>query len=188
MKLENPELTNYGCRQQFEHNSEVLRSIEKAANSVLKGDSDSCLKALSEGKRLILHRQKLVRLADRKEQGWRFVTEYEKDNLAEDSDDEKAIARARRAVNSKYPKSTNQQPQFRHQNRQDNTPQQTFQRQDSSTNRYNNQPPSRYNAPRTPQRNQQSQNTRTDFRRDRYDRECHICKRRGHLSFACPEC
>ena len=28
---------------------------------------------------------------------------------------------------------------------------------------------------------------RTEFRRDRFDRKCHICRRRGHLLFDCPE-
>ena len=64
-----------------------MRSLERAASAVLKGDQDSTIKALAEGKRLIKHRQKIVRLADREEHGWRFVMKYEKDQLAYNSDD-----------------------------------------------------------------------------------------------------
>ena len=38
--------------------------------------------------------QKAIRLADRSELGWAVVNEYGEDELAEDSDDEKRIAKA----------------------------------------------------------------------------------------------
>ena len=108
LRLENPTFSKLGCRQQYEHNSKVLRAIEMASQAVSKGDTEASLSALAENKILIMHRQKHVQLADREEQGWRFVAEYEKDKLADDSDDKKAIARARRAVNSKFPQSRSQ--------------------------------------------------------------------------------
>ena len=58
---------------------------------------------MNEGKKLISQRQKLVRLADREEKGWKFVREYVKDKLVEDSDDEKQIRKARRTVQEKFP-------------------------------------------------------------------------------------
>ncbi|XP_071127658.1 uncharacterized protein [Mytilus edulis] len=39
------------------------------------------------------HRQKLIKLADQSDNGWRTVTEYETHNLADDSEDEKRIIR-----------------------------------------------------------------------------------------------
>ena len=48
-------------------------------------------KKVSEGIELLSHRQKLVKLADSSEQGWKVVQEYEANPLAEDSDDEKKI-------------------------------------------------------------------------------------------------
>ena len=106
LRLENPTFSKLGCRQQYEHNSKVLRAIEMASQAVSKGDTEASLSALAENKILIMHRQKHVQLAE--EQGWRFVAKYEKDKVGDDSDDKKAIARARRAVNSKFPQSRSQ--------------------------------------------------------------------------------
>ena len=51
-----------------------------------------------EGRQLIAHRQKLLKLADRSEYGWSVVEEYEEDGLADDSEDEKRIEKAERAA------------------------------------------------------------------------------------------
>lgn len=103
MRMDNPELTSPGNIDQYKHNADVLRQIEKAATCIMKGDGQAGISSLKEGKKLITQRQKLVRLADREEKGWKFVREYVKDNLAEDSDDEKQIRRARRTVQEKFP-------------------------------------------------------------------------------------
>ena len=49
---------------------------------------------LQEGQKLIFVRQKKIRIADRSENGWATVKEYEEDELAENSDDEKRLSRA----------------------------------------------------------------------------------------------
>ena len=49
---------------------------------------------MKEGKRLVMQRQKLVRLADRSDHGWLVVNEYETDELADDEDDERRISKA----------------------------------------------------------------------------------------------
>ena len=181
IKLDNPELNNPGNADQYQHNADVLRNIEKAANCILKGDGEGGIKSLNEGKKLISQRHKLVRLADHEEKGWKFVREYVKDKLAEDSDDEKQIRKARRIVQEKFP--TRRPPQ-RYPNRQSNRP--NFRRNQSfrenSSYQHREQQPS-YSS----RGGYSSHQPRTDFRRDRYDRECHLCRRRGHLSFDCPE-
>ena len=48
-------------------------------------------KLVSEGRRLIKRRQKLTKLADRSKDGWLVVQEYESDELASNSEDEKKI-------------------------------------------------------------------------------------------------
>ena len=50
--------------------------------------------ALQEGEQLITARQKLIRIADRSEFGWITVSEYEEDELADGSDDEKRLYKA----------------------------------------------------------------------------------------------
>ena len=54
---------------------------------------------LFSAKTLIAHRQKLIRLADLSELGWRVVSEYEANPLASDSEDEKRIYRAEARAN-----------------------------------------------------------------------------------------
>ena len=94
---------------QYQYNAEVLTKIEIAANFIIKGDGKASIVALNEGKNRLAQRRKLVHLADREEKGWKFVREYVRDNLAEDSDDEKQIEKARRAVQEKF--STRRQQQ-----------------------------------------------------------------------------
>ena len=56
LKMDNPEMLNPRKGDQFHHNSEVLRMIEKAANCIVKGDGEASIAALNGGKRLIWER------------------------------------------------------------------------------------------------------------------------------------
>ena len=49
---------------------------------------------LEEGEKLILDRQKHIRIADWSENGWAIVDEYVEDELADSSNDEKRLSRA----------------------------------------------------------------------------------------------
>ena len=60
-------------------------------------------KYLEEGKKLVLKRKKLIKLADRED--WSVVTEYMSDNLASSSEDEKRINRERKTANAKSEKA-----------------------------------------------------------------------------------
>lgn len=46
-------------------------------------------------------RQKMIRMADRSEFGWMVVNEYETDELADDEEDERRIAKALKAAEKK---------------------------------------------------------------------------------------
>ena len=50
--------------------------------------------SVQEGKSLIQQRQKMLKLADSSELGWKVVTEYQTNPLASDSDDERKIYKA----------------------------------------------------------------------------------------------
>ena len=58
---------------------------------------------------MLAERQKHILLADKSDYGWMVIQEYKKNNLADDSDDEKIIiraeARARTKQNSQKSKS-----------------------------------------------------------------------------------
>ena len=91
-----------GNEEQYKVNKRAIEKLEEAEESLedvhtqISGGSgnDTLMRAhdaVGEGKSIILHRQKL---ADSSENGWRFVDEYERNELAENSDDEKKIQKA----------------------------------------------------------------------------------------------
>jgi hypothetical protein len=57
--------------------------------------------SVQEGRKLVTQRQKHIRLADRSEFGWRFVKEYETDQLADDEEYEKRINKAEKVAEKK---------------------------------------------------------------------------------------
>ena len=69
-------------------------------NAIEKGHIDRCQERLKEGKALILKQQKLIRIADREEDGWEVVKCYLSDDLASDSEDERQLNKARREAAS----------------------------------------------------------------------------------------
>ena len=73
----------------------------------LKKDTKRCQEKLKEGKTLILKQQKLIRMADREEDGLEVVGFYLSHDLASDSDDEKQLSKDRRraACNKKKRKA-----------------------------------------------------------------------------------
>ena len=82
--------------KQFCFNEDVREKISSAANSLdtMPPAVERAKEALKEGERLLVARQKAIRIADRSEFGWATVDEYEEDELAENSDDEKRLYRA----------------------------------------------------------------------------------------------
>ena len=53
---------------------------------------------MQKGRAQLKKGQKLIRLTDRSEHGWEMVEEYTTDDLAEDSEDEKGIEKAKKAA------------------------------------------------------------------------------------------
>ncbi|KAK3085977.1 hypothetical protein FSP39_011534 [Pinctada imbricata] len=86
-----------GNEAQFKFNNEVKGRLD-LADTCLKDNpeqgSEKALSYISEGIELLNNRQKLVKLADMSDNGWRVVQEYETHQLASDSDDEKRIVKA----------------------------------------------------------------------------------------------
>ena len=90
-----------GNGEQFSFNSDVkndildvIEKIEKSEPSI--EDVQDYLKDIVKN---IDYRNKLIRMADKSEAGWSVVAEYEKDDVADNSEDEKRIKQAeRRAI------------------------------------------------------------------------------------------
>ena len=97
MRLEKrPTFRKIGNKKQYKFNEEVQDKLD-SADAALAQRPPAVEKArslLQEGQKLIFVRQKKIRIADRSENGWATVKEYEEDELAENSNDEKKLSRA----------------------------------------------------------------------------------------------
>ena len=101
---------------QFKCNQKVTLTL-KEAEATLEARDAVALKTkpkISEGLELLNYRQKLVKMADSSEHGWKVVQKYTSNPLAEDSDDEKNILRAQtraeRKVNAEKAKKKRPTP------------------------------------------------------------------------------
>ena len=94
-----------GNRKQFEFNAEVIDSLHKATEAIKVGDTSSCSTRLEQAMKQLIARQKLIRMADVSESGWQTVREYETNELASDSEDEKRINRAEARAANKFKRS-----------------------------------------------------------------------------------
>ena len=109
-----PEFKSKGNKKRYEVNDEVISQIEGAIDDIGRNEVDQAKEKLEAGKKTLLKQQKLIRLADREESGWRVVEHYISDDLASDSDDEKAIAKARKeALASIKKRKSKGSPDFR---------------------------------------------------------------------------
>ena len=178
IKLETPELKRPGCKDQFEHNQLVLEHLEAAEQHLRNAEVKEAIQSIQEGKKVVLKRQKLVLLADREETGWLFVKEYVADDLASGSDDEKKIVKCRTAATRKLKAKEVKNKSFKSRSFSNRYPS----RQGSFSRKpYQNYQRSDYSgASSSSYRNQ-------DFRKNRYDRQCFSCGKRGHLVYSCTE-
>ena len=65
------------------------RALQQTPAAVEKAKAD-----IREGEELVVNGHKLIRIADRSENGWATMQEYVDDELADKSDDEKRLFRA----------------------------------------------------------------------------------------------
>ena len=92
-----------GNKLQFEFNSSLSDSIDSASASLLEEDLSKVNQELENAKTLLSKRNKAIRFADKCPAGWTAVEEYESDELADDSEDEKKLRSAERRALSKLP-------------------------------------------------------------------------------------
>ena len=99
-----------GNKDQFLFNSELQETVEETADLLNQENFRGGLQKLDSIKKTIQQRQKKIKLADKSEAGWLAVKEYEAEELANDSGDEKRIKKAQeRALRKKKQDSAKKQ-------------------------------------------------------------------------------
>lgn len=104
------------CEEQFVFNAKVEEKFMDIEDNLSTPSADTIKKAkdyVSEGKDLIKHRQKLIKMADGSELGWKIVQEYEANPLASDSEDEKKMMKAEARADRKSKKEKAKRTRFR---------------------------------------------------------------------------
>ena len=90
-----------GNRQMYEHEEKVMGVLVEVKEAVAKSDAVVAVQRIEEGMNLVKNRMKLIKVADRSQYGWSTVKEYEQDDLASDSEDEKRLTRSERQAERK---------------------------------------------------------------------------------------
>ena len=107
------EFKSKGNKIRYEVNEDVLEKIEEGIKAIDNKEFEDAKKELNSGKELLLKQQKLIKMADREENGWEVVKHYLSDDLADDSSDEKSINRARREALATINRRRKRKEQFR---------------------------------------------------------------------------
>ena len=94
-------LNNKGNQRQYEHEEKVLALLGQVAEAIEDSEGNLAYEKTIEAKKEVQKRMKMIKLADRSEFGWNTVAEYESDELASNSDDEKKMKRAESRAQAK---------------------------------------------------------------------------------------
>ena len=92
-----------GNQKQFELNASLDSILENIESESQPGqpNQEHIRNLAQDGRQLIRKRQKLIKIADESKDGWQVVAEYESDELASGSEDEKRLKKAREAAGRK---------------------------------------------------------------------------------------
>ena len=99
-----------GNENQFKHQARVLTKLKEAKDhlnsaSIVDESVEAAKVSINEGMEFVKNRQKVIKLADSSQLGWKVVKEYESNPIAEDSDDEKKMYRAQMRAERKAKES-----------------------------------------------------------------------------------
>jgi hypothetical protein len=90
-----------GNRVQHELNLGVIASLTEACTSIEVDQPVAAQDFIKKGISTLIHRNKLIRLADQSSAGWALIDEYVENDLASDEEDERKIRRAETAALAK---------------------------------------------------------------------------------------
>ena len=89
-------------------NASLEDSLEATTRTLQCGEIDGALAQIETTQTLLKQRQKKVKLADKSKAGWLAVKEYEAEELASNSEDEKRIKKAQASALRKKSKVASQ--------------------------------------------------------------------------------
>lgn len=161
--MKSSSLKGRGNRKQMDFCTKMQDTLDKVEECIVEKDAAKAKTLLEEGKKDILKRMKLIKLADRED--WIAANEYDTDDLADNSEDEKAINRAVRSANAKKEKAR----KFKLKK--------SYKGRDDRRRSYAAPAQSPYNV--YPNFHNQAQS-------GSYPRICWYCQRQGHFASQCP--
>ena len=99
-----------GNQKLFELNAAIASILENIETETQRSwPSNDRIRSLAlEARQLLRKRQKLIKITDKSKDGWQVVAEYESDELASDSEDEKHLKKARETASLNTAKKTEQ--------------------------------------------------------------------------------
>ena len=80
--------------EQFKVNKKVMEKIDDCDRSLKESEIQQAKENLAEASNILKQRQKVIRIADESEMGWKDVDEYIQSEVASDEEDQKRIPRA----------------------------------------------------------------------------------------------
>ena len=98
-----------GNEEQYKHNHKVFVKMREAttemeADNISQTNVNNAKRKITEGMDIIKNKQKLIKLADSSDAGWRVVAEYIANPLAENSEYERKMYKAQSRADTKMKK------------------------------------------------------------------------------------
>ena len=170
-----PDFKQKGNKIRYEINMEIMEKLETAKEAIEEKDLDTATKEIESGMDIVRKQRKLIRVADREDNGWEIVKHYLSDDLADDTDDEKAINKARKeALASIGRRRAKKKENFRNASR--------FGRQKFSRDEQVNR---KWGAEKFYGEKSGSYNDTTYYGRKKQT-ICFRCGKEGHFMYVCP--